>query len=79
MVDVVSKIEKRNEFADIFNHKFGLHLGRFLGLALFIGFATYIFESFALKHSLIVIGIVQLASIPLARNIVRESNKLHHA
>jgi YQGE family putative transporter len=79
VIDVVSKIEKRNEFTYIFNHEFGLYIGRFLGLGLFIFFATYISEAFALKYSLIVIAIVQLASIPLARHIVRESNKLHKA
>lgn len=79
VIDVVSKIEKRNEFTYIFNHEFGLYLGRFLGLTLFIVFATYISENFALKYSLIVIAVVQLASIPLARHIVKESNKLHTA
>ena len=77
VIDVVSKIENRNEFTYIFNHEFGLYVGRFLGLGLFIYFATYISESFALKYSLIVIAIVQLASIPLARHIVKESYKLH--
>ena len=76
VIDVVSKIENRNQFTYIFNHEFGLYLGRFLGLALFIVFATYISETFALKYSLIVIGVVQLASIPLARHIVGQSNKL---
>lgn len=79
VIDVVSKIENRNEFAYIFNHEFGLYIGRFLGLGLFIFFATYVSESFALKYSLIVIAVVQLASIPLARHIVRVSNKLHSA
>jgi MFS transporter, YQGE family, putative transporter len=79
VIDVVSKIENRNEFTYIFNHEFGLYVGRFLGLGLFIYFATYISESFALKYSLIVIAIVQLASIPLARHIVKESYKLHKA
>jgi len=79
VIDVVSKIENRNEFTYIFNHEFGLYLGRFLGLGLFIVFATYISETFALKYSLIVIAVVQLASIPLARHIVKESYKLQKA
>jgi MFS transporter, YQGE family, putative transporter len=79
VIDVVSKIENRNEYTYIFNHEFGLYVGRFFGLGLFIYFATYISESFALKYSLIIIAIVQLASIPLARHIVRESYKLHKA
>jgi MFS transporter, YQGE family, putative transporter len=76
VIDIVSNIEKRNEFTYIFNHEFGLYLGRFFGLGLFIFFATYISEGFALKYSLIVIAVLQLASIPLARHIVSVSNKL---
>jgi MFS transporter, YQGE family, putative transporter len=76
VIDVVSRIEKRNEFTYIFNHEFGLYLGRFFGLGLFIFFATYISEEFALKYSLIVIAVLQLASIPVARHIVSVANKL---
>lgn len=76
VIDVVSKIEKRNEFAYIFNHEFGLYVGRFIGLCLFIVLATYVSESFALKYALIMIALVQLASIPMARHIIGESDKL---
>jgi len=79
VIDVVSKIENRNEFSYIFNHEFGLYLGRFLGLGLFIFLATYVSEIFALKYSLIVIAIAQLPSIPLARHIVKETYKLSKA
>ena len=73
VINVVSDKEKRSEFAYIFNHEFGLYVGRFLGLALFVFFAKYISEVFALKYSLIVIGIVQILSIPLARHIIKKS------
>ncbi len=76
VIDVVSKIENRNEFAYIFNHEFGLYIGRFIGLGLFIVLATYVSETFALKYSLIVIAVLQIASIPLAKHIVNEANKL---
>ena len=76
VIDVVSKIEKRNEFAYIFNHEFGLYLGRFLGLGLFIVLATYVSESFALKYALIIIGVLQLASIPMAKHIIATCDKL---
>jgi YQGE family putative transporter len=78
VIDVVSKIENRNEFAYIFNHEFGLYIGRFIGLGLFIVLATYVSETFALKYSLIVIGILQVLSIPLAKHIISEANKLDH-
>jgi YQGE family putative transporter len=76
VIDVVSKIEKRSEFAYIFNHEFGLYVGRFFGLMLFIVLATYVSEIFALKYALIIIAILQLASIPVARHIIKEANKL---
>ena len=77
VIDVVSKIEKRNEFAYIFNHEFGLYIGRFLGLMLFIGLATYVSETFALKYALITIAVIQLASIPVARHIIKAANHIN--
>ncbi len=77
VIDVVSKIENRNEYTYIFNHEFGLFVGRFIGLGLFIVLATYVSETFALKYSLITIAVLQLASLPMAKHIVKEANKLH--
>jgi len=76
VIDVVAKIENRNEFAYIFNHEFGLYIGRFAGLILFICLAQYVSEDFALKYALIIIAFVQLASIPLAKNIITKANQL---
>ena len=79
VIDVVSKIEKRNEYAYIFNHEFGLYIGRFIGLGLFICLATYVSESFALKYALIIIAVAQLASIPMMKHIIKEADKLSPA
>lgn len=76
VIDVVSKIEKRNEFAYIFNHEFGLYVGRFIGLGLFICLATYVSEEFALKYALIIIAVAQMASVPMAKHIIKEAHKL---
>jgi MFS transporter, YQGE family, putative transporter len=76
VIDVVSKIENRNEFTYIFNHEFGLYVGRFFGLGLFIFLATYVSEEVALKYSLLVIGVLQMASIPVARHIIAVAKKL---
>ncbi len=76
VIDVVSKIENRNEFTYIFNHEFGLFLGRLIGLGLFILLAKYVSEAFALKYSLVIIAVAQLASIPVAKHIVKESDRL---
>jgi MFS transporter, YQGE family, putative transporter len=73
VINVVSEKENRSEFAYIFNHEFGLYIGRFLGLALFIYLAYFISEIVALKYSLIVIGLIQILSVPLAIHIIKMS------
>jgi len=74
VIDVLSFKENRNQFAYLFNHEFGLYVGRFFGLVLFMVLIYYVSESFALKYSLIIIAGVQLLSIPLARKLIRQSN-----
>lgn len=74
VIDVLAHKEKRNQFAYIFNHEFGLYIGRFLGLGLFIFLIMYVSESFALKYSLIIIATIQLLSIPVARRVIRKAN-----
>ena len=68
-IDVVSHQEHRNEYAYIMNHELGLYAGRAIGLVLFIVLATYVSEDFALKFALVIVGAVELLSIPLAKNI----------
>lgn len=75
VIDYVSKKENRSEFAYIFNHEFGLYIGRFFGLVLFMLLADYVSVTFSLKYSLLIIAIIQLIAIPVARNIIRQSNK----
>lgn len=73
VINLLAFKESRNEFAYIFNHEFGLYIGRFLGLGMFIYLAFYVSENFALKYALIVVGLVQLLSIPLAQHIINKS------
>lgn len=73
VIDVVSKRENRNKYAYILNHEFGLYAGRVLGLGLFIFLAFYVSETFALRYSLIIVALVQMLSIILAKNIMKQS------
>ncbi|UXX79360.1 MFS transporter [Reichenbachiella carrageenanivorans] len=73
VINYLSELTKRSEFSYIVNHEFGLYVGRFLGLSLFIVLDYYISESFAIRYSLVVIGIIQMLSIPLAKTIIQES------
>lgn len=74
VIDILSFKENRNQFAYIFNHEFGLYIGRFFGLGLFLVLIYYVSEPFALKYSLIIIATVQLISIPVAKSLIRKSN-----
>jgi len=74
IIDVLSVKENRSEFAYIFNHEFGLYIGRFLGLVLFIYLAFYVSEEVALRYSVLIIATIQLLSVPLAKNIIKHTN-----
>ena len=74
VIDILALKENRNKFAYIFNHEFGLYIGRFIGLVLFIVLIYYVSESFALKYSLIIIAVIQLFAIPVAIRLIRASD-----
>jgi len=76
IIDVLSVKENRSEFAYIFNHEFGLYVGRFLGLGLFIYLAFFVSEEIALRYSLLVVATIQILSIPLAKNIILHVNNM---
>jgi YQGE family putative transporter len=71
VVDVVSRLEKRNQYAYIFNHEFGLFAGRCLGCGLFLGIAYWWSGIAALKYALPVIALLQLLSIRVAGRIFK--------
>ncbi|MBW6492381.1 MAG: MFS transporter [Lentimicrobium sp.] len=73
VIDLLSERENRSKYAYIFNHEFGLYLGRFFGLVLFIGLAFYVSRDFALRYSLVIVALIQMLSIPLAKNIMKHS------
>lgn len=72
-IDVVAKIEQRNEYSYILSHEFGLFLGRAFGLLLFLVLAYGISQDFALKYALIVVAGLQLLAYPLAKNITKHT------
>jgi hypothetical protein len=76
-IDAVKAIEKRNEYAYILSHEIGLFFGRAFGMALFISFVYLISEDFALKYALVIVGAVQLLSLPLAKNIIKDIDTNH--
>lgn len=75
VIDVVSKKEKRNEYAYIMSHEIGLFFGRAFGLLIFLFLAFKVSEDFSLKYALPIVGALQLLSLPLARHIIKQCNK----
>lgn len=73
-IDVVSEIEKRDGYTYIMSHEIGLFFGRAFGMVLFILMASLISEDFALRFALVVVGALQMLSLPLAKIIIKESD-----
>ena len=76
VIDVLSKLENRSEFAYILNHEAGLYVGRFLGACTFIGLAWYVSEEFALRYAIIFIALLQLCSIFVAKRLIKNNERL---
>lgn len=70
IVDTVSAIEQRNEYAYIFNHEIGLFAGRLFGCGIFLILSVNISHIAALKYALPIIAIMQIASIWVANNLI---------
>lgn len=76
VIDIVSKIENRGVYAYILNHEAGLYAGRFLGAGTFLIIAYTISTEGALRYAIIIIALLQLASIWVAKNIIENGNAL---
>jgi YQGE family putative transporter len=71
VIDTVSAIEKRNQYAYIFVQEFGFYIGRFTGCALFILLATQVSNTFALRFALLIVAVLQLLSVFVAKGILK--------
>jgi MFS transporter, YQGE family, putative transporter len=76
VIDIVSKIEKRGEFAYILNHEAGLYAGRFLGAGTFLLLAYTISTEIALRYAIVIIGLLQLFSVVVAKGIIARGKLL---
>ncbi|MFC3196711.1 MFS transporter [Parapedobacter deserti] len=71
VIDLVKRIENRQEFAYILNHEAGLYAGRLAGAFTFIVLAVYVSEEAALRYAIILIALLQLCSIFVARQLLK--------
>lgn len=76
VIDKLSRKEKRNEFAYILNHEFGLYAGRFLGAVTFLLLSWHFSEAFALKYAIIIVAALQLYSILIAKRLLKKDYKI---
>ena len=71
VIDYEVKKEGRSSYSYIFIHEAGLYLGRFFGCGLFILITLTISEIAALRYTILIIGLLQLLSVFVAKNIIR--------
>jgi YQGE family putative transporter len=76
VIDIVSKIEKRGEYAYILNHEAGLYVGRFIGAGTFLLLAYGISTEIALRYAVVIIALLQLCSIWVAKKIIAKGEAL---
>ena len=78
VIDLLSELENRNEFAYILNHEFGLYVGRLIGAGTFLGIAFFGDADIALRYALLIIGTLQLLAIVIAKQLLTQQNKLEN-
>ena len=66
----------RNEFSYILNHEFGLFIGRFIGAGMFLLIAFYVNADIALRYALLIIGVLQLLSIVIAKQLLKQQERI---
>ena len=74
-IDAVKVLENREEYTYIMSHEVGLFFARALGMILFIVIATVSGSEgadIALRYAVLIVGGVQLLSLPLAKNIIKD-------
>ena len=71
VVETVAAIEQRSEYAYLFNHEFGLFVGRSVGCVLFLAIVHWGSGVAALRYALPIVALLQLFSIHVAGQIAR--------
>lgn len=72
VIDILTKKEKRSEFAYILNHEAGLYIGRLVGAGTFLVLAYCFSVEIALRYAIVIVAIIQLASYWVAKDIIKQ-------
>lgn len=67
--DVAASLEHRSDYSYIMSHECATFLGRFIGCGIFLGISMSFSDVAALRYALPIIALLQLPSIPLARQL----------
>ncbi len=76
VIDLLSKKEKRSEFAYILNHEAGLYLGRLTGAGTFLILAYFFSNEIALRYAIIIVAVLQLSSYWVAKDIISKGKEM---
>jgi len=77
VIDLLSKKEKRSEFAYFLNHEGGLYLGRLIGAGTFLILAYNFSNEIALRYALIIVAVLQLSSYWVAKDIIQKGKVMN--
>jgi YQGE family putative transporter len=69
VTETIAAIERRNRYAYIFAHEFGLLGGRLAGCTLFIALAEGVGRDFALRYAVLIVGAIQILSLGVAGKV----------
>jgi YQGE family putative transporter len=72
VIDILTKKEKRSEFAYILNHEAGLYIGRLTGAGTFLLLAYSFSNEIALRYAIIIVAVLQLSSYWVAKGIIKK-------
>ncbi|WP_421942533.1 MFS transporter [Pedobacter sp.] len=72
VIDILTKKEKRSEFAYILNHEAGLYIGRLVGAGTFLVLAYCFSVEIALRYAIVIVAVLQLASFWVAKDIIKQ-------
>ncbi|WP_113654119.1 MFS transporter [Pedobacter namyangjuensis] len=72
VIDILTKKEKRSEFAYILNHEAGLYVGRLIGAGTFLILAYSFSVEIALRYAIVIVALLQLLSYWVAKDIIKQ-------
>lgn len=72
VINTLVEKEKKSEYAYILNHEAGLYAGRLFGAGTFLILSYGISTEIALRYAILIVAVIQLSSIVVAKNVLKE-------